>query len=294
MAMTSPPDVKEQIRLGVANACLMMPAKSEDRRDALNELYSRQDREKELVANAREEAGVAEQLKRLHKIHGVAKATTQIMKILDKVQAAGDRAAILTQVGLLSKDVGYVDKDLVTLAQEAESSAGQQQDDQGSVFDRTSEGQRRGGKDAQPKQDEAKGDQLPPHVPTRGISLDEARKQLEAYLDASNRRGKAGRKPEEQKRLEEQVKQAEAAAADPLADKPEAEPGDITGALREGNAASEQHIREHSAKPAKDELPPAAPSRGQQKAAVALDDELPPPAPRRNAAHRGLGPDAIH
>jgi hypothetical protein len=290
------PTANEEIRMGIANACLMMPQKSEDRRDALNELYHRQEREKELVAEARDEAGVKEQMKRLHKVHGVAKATTQIMKILDKVAAAGDRAAVLTQVGLLSKDVGYVDKDLVTLAQEAEATAGQQADDQGSVFDNTSEGQRRGGATAQPKPVEAKGVDLPAHVSTPGVPLDEALKQLEAYNAANP--PKRGAKPAERKRLEAQVEAAKsahnAAETDPLADKPEAKPGEITEALREGNAGSEAHIRDQAAKPANDELPPAAPSRGQQKAAAPLDDELPPPAPRRNAAHRGLGPDAIH
>ncbi|MBP1180014.1 hypothetical protein [Methylobacterium sp. PvR107] len=289
------PSANEEIRIGIANACLMMPAKSEDRRDALNELYSRQDREKELVADAREEAGVKEQLKRLHKVHGVAKATTQIMKILDKISAAGDRAAVITQVGLLSKDVGYVDKDLVSLAQEAEATAGQQSDDQGSVFDNTRTGEQQGGKDAQPKPVEAKADQPPAHVPTPGIPLDEA---LARFEEASAKWSGKGRKPKAMVEAQAVLDAARAAtpetAADPVAELPEAKPGEITGALREGNAESEAHIREQAAKPASDELPPAAPARAQQKAAEPLQDELPPPAPRRNAVHRGLGPDAIH
>ena len=290
------PTPNEEIRIGIANACLMMPPTPERRAEEMNRLYHLQDREKELVADAKEEAGFGEHVKRLHKVYGIAKATVQIMKILDRVKASGDRAAVLTQVGVLSKSVGYVDKDLVTLAQEAEATAGQQADDQGSVFDNTRTGQQQGGKDAQPKPVEAKGDQLPAHVPTPGVPLDEALKQLEAYNAANP--PKRGAKPAERRRLEAQVEAAKtahnAAETNEIADLPEAKPGEITGALREGNADSEAHIRDQAAKPANDELPPSAPSRGQQKAAAPLDDELPPPAPRRNAAHRGLGPDAIH
>lgn len=309
MATTTPPDVKEQIRLGIANACLMMPGTPEKRAEEMNRLYELLDREKEMIADAKEEAGVGEHVKRLQKIFGFAKPTLQIMKILDKVKTSGDRAAILTQVGVLSKSVGYLDKDLVSLAEDAEKSAGQQAADQGSVFNNTSEGQRRGGKDAQPKHVEQTAAPAGP-APTPGIPLDEA---LARFEEAKAKWSGKGRKPkamvEAQAALDAAQAEvdarlaaegeAERAAApetngEPLADLPEAKPGEITGALREGAAESEADIREQAAKPANDELPPAAPARGKAKAAEPLEDELPPPAPRRNVAHRGLGPDAIH
>lgn len=258
---TTNPDAKEEIRLGVANACLMMPQTSEGRAEELHRLHHLQDEEKEAVAEAKANVGVADHVKRLHKVFGVSKATIQIMKILDKVGKPGDRAAVLTQVGLLSKDVGYCDKDLVSLAQEAEATAGQQGDDQGSVFDKTSEGERRGGKDAQPKHVEPK-EAAPAPAPTPGIDLTEA---LAKYEEAAKGWSGKGRKPKALVQAAAELEAAEKAneehkAAEAKAVGPEVKPDDFDAANDPG-------------------APPPAP----RAAAAELDDDLPPPSPRKAA-----------
>ena len=73
--------------------------------------------------------------------------------------------------------------------------------------------------------------------------------------------------------------EAERAAApetdgEPLADLPEAKPGEITGALREGAAESEADIREQAAKPANDELPPLFVSKRNRQPAICITSPL--------------------
>lgn len=274
--MTQPnsnPDTAEEIRIGVANACLMFPGESAKRAEEINRLHHLLDEEKEAVAEAKETVGVSEHRKRLISVYGIDKHTLAIMKILDKVKKHGDRAAVITRVNLLSKDVGYVDKDLVTLAQEAEATAGQGSADQGSVFDKTTTGQRQGGAAAEPRHVQQDAAPAGP-APTPGIPLEEALKNYEAAKEAWS--GK-GRKP---KALLEAAKIVE----------------DAEKAKLEADAAN---VPVEPVKPADDfdapaaAAPPPAP-KGRAKAAPALDDDLPPPAPRNAHAARGLGPDAIH
>jgi DNA-binding protein H-NS len=268
--MTQPnsnPDKAEEIRLGVANACLMFPGESAKRAEEINRLHHLVDEEKEAVAEAKEQIGVGEHAKRLKDVYGIAKPTLAIMKILDKIKKHGDRAAVITQVNLLSKDVGYVDKDLVTLAQEAEATAGQGSADQGSVFDKTTTGQRQGGTAAEPRHVQQDAAPASP-APTPGIPLDEA---LARYEEANKAWSGRGRKPkaliEAGKAVEDAEKaklEAEAAAGNPPTSEPDAE-------FDEPPAAA----------------PPPAP-KGRAKAAPVLDDDLPPPAaPKKGAALAG-------
>jgi hypothetical protein len=287
MAQTnSNPSAAEEIRMGVANACLMMPRESSTRREEIERLHHLTEREKELVAEAKDEAGVKDHVKRLNKVFGVSKAALQIMKILDKVGKPGDRAAVLTQVGLLSKDVGYTDKDLVSLAEEAEATAGQGQDEQGSVFDNTPTGSRQGGKDAQPQHVAEKPAEAAP-APTPGLSYDEIVKGFEDANAAYQAKGGKGRKP---KALVDAKAALDAANAEreqgATEAPPAAAPGEVGAEMRAGAAEGDAFLRAEAdkRKPANDAKP----------VADDLDDELPPPAPRRSAQHRGLGPDAIH
>lgn len=298
------PGVAEEIRMGVANACLMMPATDERRAEEIGKLHELRDREKEAVADAKADVGLKDHAKRLTDVYGMSKPTLKIMQILDKVKAPGERAAILTQVSLLSQSVGYMDKDLVSLAQDAAASAGQQRDDQGSIFDKTSEGQRRGGSEAQPKHLEQKVEAAGP-APTPGLPLDEALRLFEAAKAEAcwNGRGFMPKALKPHKAAVDEARAREEAAGEAQSETtgelPEAAPGEISASMREGNAAAEAHIRDQVEKRADE--PPAAPSRsrvGKDKPADAkpvsdLDDELPPPAPKRGA-NRGLGPDAYH
>lgn len=268
--MTQPnsnPDKAEEIRLGVANACLMMPGESTKRAEEINRLHHLLDEEKEAVAEAKETVGVGEHAKRLKDVYGIAKPTLAIMKILDKVKKHGDRAAVITQVNLLSKDVGYVDKDLVTLAQEAEATAGQGSADQGSVFDKTTTGQRQGGASAEPRHVPQDAAPAGP-APTPGIPLDEA---LRAYEAANAAWGGKGRKP---KAVTEAAKVVEAA-----------EKAKLEAEAAAGNPPTSEPDAEFDEPPAA--APPPAP-KGRAKAAPVLDDDLPPPAaPKKGAALAG-------
>lgn len=272
------PSAAEEIRMGVANACLMMPRESSTRREELERLHHLAEREKELVAEAKDEAGVKDQVKRLNKVFGVSKATIQIMKILDKVGKPGDRAAVLTQVGLLSKDVGYTDKDLVSLAEEAEATAGQGQDDQGSVFDNTPTGSRQGGKDAQPQHVAEKPVEAAP-APTPGLSYDEIVSAFEEQNRLYAENGGKGKKRKEWHAAKAALDAANA-EREQASQQPAAAPGEVGAGMKAAAAEGDAFLKAEADK--------------RKAASDDLDDELPPPAPRRSAQHRGLGPDAIH
>lgn len=209
MPTNSNPDVTEQIRLGVANSCLKMPKDPGERRDLIQGLFEKAERVKESVAEVKEEIGVAGHEKRLHAVFGVAKATQRALKILHPLKP-GDRAVVLTQIGVLAKDMGWADKDLVTLAEEAEATAGQAQDDQGSIFDKTSTGKAMGGEPRHVDQPVP----VPEPAPTPAMDLAEAQRIFEENLAAYKAKGGKGRKP---KALTE-AEAAVTAAAQRLAD----------------------------------------------------------------------------
>ena len=261
------PSSAEEIRIGVANACLRMPRESSTRREEIERLHHLKDREKDLVSEAKEEAGVKAQENRLTKVYGISKKAIAFLASLDK-EKPGDRAAILTQVALLSKDAGYFDKDLVSLAEEAEATAGQGQDEQGSVFDNTPTGSRQGGTDAQPRHVEEKPVEAAP-APTPGLSYDEIVKGYEEANAAYQAKGGKGRKP---KALVEAKAALDAANAE-RGGEPGAAPGEIGAAMAASAAEGDAFLKAEAEKRA-----------GKKAEPEPLDDDLPPPAPRRAAA----------
>lgn len=275
----SNPSTAEEIRIGITGALLMMPRESVTRREEIQRLHHLEGELREAVAEVKGESGYADHKKRLGKVFGMAKETLAIMKILDGIKKHGDRAAVLTQVNVLSEDCGYTDKDLVTLAEEAKAQAGQQRDDQGSVFDQTSEGQRRGGKDVQPKHVAEKPAETAP-APTPGLSYDEIVKGYEEANAAYQAKGGKGRKP---KALVEAKAALDAANAERENAEPEqpraAAPGEVSAEMRAGAAEGDAFLKAEAdkRKPAND-AKPAAPE---------IDDELPPPAPRRGSPLAG-------
>lgn len=270
------PSSAEEIRIGVANACLRMPRESSTRREEIERLHHLKDREKDLVSEAKEEAGVKEHEKRLTKVFGISKKAIAFLASLDK-EKPGDRAAILTQVALLSKDAGYFDKDLVSLAEEAEATAGQGQDDQGSVFDNTPTGSRQGGTDAQPRHVEEKPVEAAP-APTPGLSPEEIVRRFEEANAAYEAKGKKGRKPKaliEATEAYEALSPADlkaAAGVEPRA----AEPGEIGRDMAAGAAEGDAFLKAEAEK-----------RSGKKAEPEPLDDDLPPPAPRRAAPLAG-------
>lgn len=264
------PSSAEEIRIGVANACLRMPRESSTRREEIERLHHLKDREKDLVSEAKEEAGVKEHEKRLTKVFGISKKAIAFLASLDK-EKPGDRAAILTQVALLSKDAGYFDKDLVSLAEEAEATAGQGQDEQGSVFDNTPTGSRQGGADAQPHHVEEKPASAAP-APTPGLSYDEIVKGYEDANAAYQAKGGKGRKP---KALVDAKAALDAANAE-RGGEPGASPGEIGAAMAASAAEGDAFLKAEAEKRA-----------GKKAEPEPLDDDLPPPAPRRAAPLAG-------
>ena len=274
----SNPSTAEEIRIGITGACLMMPKDPAMRREEMERLHNLEANQKEAVSETKEEIGLKAHEKRLTKVFGISKVTLRIMKLLDGVKKHGDRAAVLTQVNVLSEDLGYCDKDLVTLAEEAKASAGQQRDDTGSIFDNTSEGQRRGGTDAEPRLTIATPIAAEP-APTPGIPLSEA---LAAYEAAKEAWSGKGRKPKTLKEAEAAVEAAEKAEVERQAAEPEQRADDFDQPDDPGpvHPAHQQMHEDESEQP---------------QAASDLDDELPPAAPKKgNSEHRGLGPDAYH
>lgn len=270
------PSSAEEIRIGVANACLRMPRESSTRREEIERLHHLKDREKDLVSEAKEEAGVKAQENRLTKVYGISKKAIAFLASLDK-EKPGDRAAILTQVALLSKDAGYFDKDLVSLAEEAEATAGQGQDEQGSVFDNTPTGSRQGGTDAQPHHVEEKPVEAAP-APTPGLPPEEIVRRFEEANAAYEAKGKKGRKPKaliEATEAYEALSPADIKAATGVEPRA-AEPGEIGAAMAASAAEGDAFLKAEAEKRA-----------GKKQEPEPLDDSLPPPAPRRAAPLAG-------
>lgn len=190
MPTNSNPDVTEQIRLGVANSCLKMPKDPGERRDLIQSFFDKHDAAAEKVADAKEEVDVSGAEKRLQAVYGIAKATQKILRTLKPLKP-GDRAVVLTQVGLLSKDIGWADKDLVTLAEEAEATAGQAQDDQGSIFDKTATGKAMGGEPRHVEPEAA----APESQQSEGLPFEEYQRRFQEAHDAWKAKGGRGRKP---------------------------------------------------------------------------------------------------
>lgn len=287
------PSTAEEIRIGITGALLMMPRESAARREEIERLHHLEGEQKEAVAEVKNESGYSEHKKRLGKVYGMAPQTLAIMKILDGIKKHGDRAAVLTQVNVLSEDCGYTDKDLVTLAEEAKAQAGQQQGEQASVFDNTPTGSRQGGKDAQPQHVAVKPVEAAP-VPTPGLSYDEIVKGFEDAEAAYLAKGGKGKKPKawHEAKAALDAANAERETVDEETQEPErpraAGPGEVSAEMRAGAAEGDAFLKAEA-----DKRKPANDTKAAQKPADDLDDELPPPAPRR-ATQRGLGPDAIH
>ena len=222
------------------------------------------------IAQAKKEAGADATEKRLIETYGYKPQTIKIIMQLYKLTAA-DRAATMRQLIKVSDDETWVYPDLFdhgAIGRDPESESA------GALFDATSEGKRRGGATAQPRTVEEMAASNE-NAGTPGIPLAEAERLFEEFLAAHPpKRGKPPKaEAEEQARLLAQIEAAKADAA--LADLPEAKPGEITEALREGNAESEQHIREAVDGPV---APPPAdkPKRGRKAAGAKAAP--PPPA----------------
>jgi hypothetical protein len=270
---------QEAIRNAQNDARSLLPADTQERIALIFNFSLKKEAEKKAVAEAKEEAGAAAALDHLVKKRGLEKDAIGFIDKLSKKEAP-IRARILAQVFGYADDFGWFLRDLFDAAAVGVGTA----DDagEGAVFDSTSEGGRRGGTKAQPRTVE---EMAATHTPeaTPGLPLEEALRKLEEYRAANP--PKAGRKPKALTDLEKAVEAARAAHNDAEAgpaELPEAQPGEITGALREGNAESEAHIREASTGPS---APPAEepaveattekPKRGRKKAEPAA----PPPPP---------------
>jgi hypothetical protein len=260
------------------DALLLWP---EDRAERLKEwdnLTLTRARMNDKIAQVKKEVGLSDLEKTMIDTRGVVPQTMKIMAMLTKMPA-GPRSACCRQVMKLIDDRNFVIADLLD-----EGAIGKSRSDLegGAVFDRTSEGKRRGGATAQPRTTDQMAQSnvvhLPPHNPTDPVPLDVALKRLEEYRAAN--KPKAGAKPKVLRELEASVEAARAreAAVDPLADKPEAEPGQVTAGLREGAAESEQHIRDAVAGgPAAPPPPAAAPVDKPKRTRAKKVDAAPPP-----------------
>lgn len=295
------PSFKEAVRMGVANACLQMPKSAEQRRDAVNRVIERETMQKEAIAEAKEEVDLAGAIKTLTEVHGVSKAAVEFVKKLNKMKA-GDAAATLTQVALLARDYGYLDADLVSLAQQAEETAGQQSTEQGSVFDNTPagsrpvDGERAEERAARESRELNERNAAAAAQAGTGPGLDLAEAQRRFEEENAKVAGRAGRKPKAWKDAKAQLDAAQAAAteqpaaeqdevvqdggdestaeaaADPteIPDLPEAEPGQVSAHMKEVAAAGEAHLQDQIAK----RTPGAVPSLDDDEPAdTAVSDE---------------------
>ncbi|KMO21401.1 hypothetical protein [Methylobacterium platani] len=268
MGADTNPTAAEEIRLGVANSCLKLPKDATERRELVQALFDKADRQKNDIANAKSEAGLQSHENRLQNVFGVARATQRILKVLGPLKP-GDRAAVLTQTGLLSQDMGWCDKDLVMMAEEAEAVAGQGQDDQGSMFDKTTAGARMGG---EPTPVEP-GSTPPEPGPTPGLSVEEYTRRFQEAHDAWKAKGGRGRRPKALVDAEKDLEEAKRAAEKPTHEQ-----------MREANAEGDAHIRKQVAESGGSPVPDTA-HRGDEDEDI--DDEIPGRGPLAGATGQG-------
>lgn len=267
MGQDANPTTAEEIRLGVANSCLKMPKDPEQRRELVQSLFDKGNKLKDRISAAKDEAGVQSHENRLQNVYGVARKTQQILKILNPMKP-GDRAAVLAQAGLLSQDMGWCDKDLVTLAEEAEAVAGDAQDEQGAMFDKTGTGARLGG---EPKPVEARTDAPPAAEPTPGLSVEEYTRRFQEAHDAWKAKGGRGRRPKALVDAEKDLEEAKRAVAQPIHEQ-----------MREASAEGDAFIREQAARSGSP-VPDTA-HRGDDDD---IDDEIPDRGPLAGGAGQG-------
>lgn len=265
------------------DALLRLPADLDTRLKLFADARLLRARENDQIAQVKKESGLRDHEKRLLEDYRIVPQTLKIAAILAKMPAT-TRAACCRQLIKVIEDEQYVYRDLFdegAIGKEASDLEG------GAVFDRTSEGGRRGGAKAQPRtvDEMAKSNvvHLPQHKPTEGIPLDVALRNFEeanARVAAYRKEHgiKPGAKKKELRDLEAAAEQARitheaaaAAAAAGPADLPEAKPGEVSEAMRAGAAESEAHIREAVAD---------KPKRASRKKA----DPAPEPAPQQAAA----------
>lgn len=270
MSKNSNLTANEEIRLGVVNSCLKMPKDTEQRRDLVQALFDKGNKLKDRISAAKDEAGVQSHENRLQNVYGVARKTQQILKILNPMKP-GDRAAVLAQTGLLSQDMGWCDKDLVTLAEEAEEVAGDAQDDQGAMFDKTGTGARLGG---EPKPVEARTEALPAAEPTPGLSVEEYTRRFQEAHDAWKAKGGRGRRPKTLVDAEKDLEEAKRAAAQPIHEQ-----------MHEASAEGDAHIRQQVAKRSGSPVADGA-HRGDEDEDD-VDDEIPDRGPLAGATGQG-------
>lgn len=293
---------QREVAKAQADALLLWPQDRAARLKDFDDLDILRGRENDKIAQVKKETGYRDQEKKLIEERGTIPQTLKIMAMLRKMPISA-RSACCVQVMKVIEDRNYIIPDLLDLA-----AGGKERSDLegAAVFDNTGEGSRRGGAKAQPRstEDMAKSNvvHLPPHKPTEGIPLDEARQKLEAYRAANP--PKPGAKKKELRDLEKAVEDAETAhnaresAADPLADKPEAKPGEVTEGLRQGAGESEQHIRDAVAeKPKrasrkKASTEPTGPVE-QQASADEDDDTIDVDGPAAPPAPPAQRPDAL-
>lgn len=281
------------------DALLRLPKDRDERIKLIHGYRLEKAKENDLIAQAKKDVGSSETLKRLTGSYGLKKQAVTFINVLAEMSAS-DRSAALRQVINHGEDEGWIIPDLfdagaigVGSNDEAGQTAG---------FDATSEGGRRGGDKAQPRTTEEMAASHAGPAPTPGIPLDEAERRLEEYR--AKNPPKRGAKPKELKALEAAVEAARAAEqpaqegeGEGPADLPEAKPGEVTEAMREGAAESEAHIREQVAGPGAPSPPPADPAAATEKPKRARGkkaEAAPPPPPPAQEQEDAEEDDTIH
>lgn len=282
----APSQEQREIIRAQNDALLRWPADRDARLKFRADLRLIKARENDKIAQVKKDSGYREAEKHAIEAYGTVPQTLKIMNILAKMPPM-DRAACCRQVMKAMEDEDYILPDLFDAGAIGVGSNDVAGETAG--FDATSEAKRRGGDTAQPRTVEQMAASNAQAGTGPGIPLDEAERRLEEYR--AKNPPKRGAKPKELKELEAQVEAARAAqpASDGPADLPEAKPGEVTAALREGAAESEQHIREAvagpGAPPPETAAEPAAkPKRGGGKKGKAAAAAPPPPAPPEEAA----------
>jgi hypothetical protein len=222
--------------MGVRNACLRLPKDPGLRREAIETIEFKIEREKEAVREAKEEVDLPGAIKRVTDAYGVSKDVLAFVRKI-KAKKPGDAAAMLAQLAVLANDAGLLAKDLVDLAQESEKYAGDGVDDQGSIFDRTTAAKRTGTDKAEPRHVEQPAP-APEPAPTPGLPREEYERRYKEAHDAWVAKGGRGRKPKALKEAEAALK-----SLDEPPVQAEADPDAIDDA-REGDASDDDTVGE--------------------------------------------------
>lgn len=277
------------------DALLRLPESRDDRLALIHGYRREKALENDKIAQAKKDVGSSETLKRLTGTYGLKPQAIRTINVLAEM-APTDRSAALRQIISHGEDEGWIIPDLFDHGAYGVGT----NDDAGETggFDKTSEGQRRGGAKAEPRTTEQMAASHEPPGTGPGLPPEEIIRRFEEANAAYLAKGGKGRKSKEFNEAKAAYdalnaqgaapQEGEAAPVEPLAPPPEAEvppveklptaaPGQVSAEIKAGVAESEAVLAEQVAASATAREAKGPKPRTRKKVEAAPPAPPPPP-----------------